>query len=344
MNISSLKNRHLLSRKEPNAKGVTYLFPIQSKTFHTVYSGKDVVVQARTGTGKTFSFGIPLVERLSEDQQPLARGRAPTDGIDFLVGTPGRIRDLVQNYRLDLTVLKHVVLDEVDMMFDMGFSEQVEEILSVRYKPDPEENPQTLLFSATCPDWMYNVAKKYMRQQYEKVDLVGHRSQKAAITVEHLAIECNRSQKAAVLGDIVQVYSGSHGKTIIFCDSKLQAHELSTNCGSLKQGVCFDVRSENLLSMQESWSDTRRWQFTITIELPAIQESEKSFDGGTEVLEEEGGDLLTEEIIPEIHRAEEEEEDDKAEVEDLEGAVSGSKHPNFFNTPPCSYIFLLKVT
>nr|AAI08449.1 LOC398188 protein [Xenopus laevis] len=267
--------------KNLQAKGVTYLFPIQSKTFHTVYSGKDVVVQARTGTGKTFSFGIPLVERLSEDQQPLARGRAPRviiltptrelaiqitnelrsmtkklkvacfyggtpyqqqvfaikDGIDFLVGTPGRIRDLVQNYRLDLTVLKHVVLDEVDMMFDMGFSEQVEEILSVRYKPDPEENPQTLLFSATCPDWMYNVAKKYMRKQYEKVDLVGHRSQKAAITVEHLAIECNRSQKAAVLGDIVQVYSGSHGKTIIFCDSKLQAHELSTNCGSLKQSA-----------------------------------------------------------------------------------------------------------
>ncbi|KAE8590894.1 hypothetical protein XENTR_v10018244 [Xenopus tropicalis] len=267
--------------KNLQAKGVSYLFPIQSKTFHTAYSGKDVVVQARTGTGKTFSFAIPLVERLNEDQQPLARGRAPRviiltptrelaiqitneirsitkklkvccfyggtpyqqqvfsikEGFDFLVGTPGRVRDLVQNYRLDLTVLKHVVLDEVDMMFDMGFSEQVEEILSVRYKPDPEENPQTLLFSATCPDWMYNVAKKYMKKQFEKIDLVGHRSQKAAITVEHLAIECTRSQKAAVLGDIVQVYSGSHGKSIIFCDSKLEAHELATNCGSLKQSA-----------------------------------------------------------------------------------------------------------
>ncbi|NP_001082035.1 nucleolar RNA helicase 2-A [Xenopus laevis] len=267
--------------KNLQAKGVSYLFPIQSKTFHTAYSGKDVVVQARTGTGKTFSFAIPLVEKLNEDQQPLARGRAPRviiltptrelaiqitneirsitkklkvscfyggtpyqqqvfaikDGIDFLVGTPGRVRDLVQNYRLDLTTLKHVVLDEVDMMFDMGFSEQVEEILSVRYKADPEENPQTLLFSATCPDWMYNMAKKYMRKQFEKIDLIGHRSQKAATTVEHLAIECTRSQKAAVLGDLVQVYSGSHGKTIIFCDSKLEAHTLATSCGSLKQSA-----------------------------------------------------------------------------------------------------------
>ncbi|XP_040292070.1 nucleolar RNA helicase 2 [Bufo bufo] len=261
------------------AKGVTYLFPIQAKTFHTAYSGKDVVVQARTGTGKTFSFAIPLIEKLIQDKSPLVQGRPPRvliltptrelaiqitnevrsiskklktccfyggspyqqqvfsikTGIDILVGTPGRIRDLIQNYKLNLTVLKHVVLDEVDMMFDMGFSEQVEEILSARYKSDPDDNPQTLLFSATCPDWMYNVAKKYMKKVYEKIDLVGHRSQRAAITVEHLAIECNRYQKPVVLGDVIQVYSGSHGKTIVFCDSKLEAHELSTNCGSLKQ-------------------------------------------------------------------------------------------------------------
>lgn len=261
------------------AKGVSYLFPIQSKTFHTAYSGKDVVVQARTGTGKTLSFAIPVIEKLIQDKTPLMQGRAPRvliltptrelaiqitneirsiskklkiccfyggtpyqqqvssirSGIDILVGTPGRIRDLIQNYKMNLSVLKHVVLDEVDMMFDMGFSEQVEEILAARYTADPKENPQTLLFSATCPDWMYNVAKKYMRAEYEKIDLVGHRSQRAAITVEHLAIECNRYQKTTVLGDVIQVYSGSYGKTIVFCDSKLEAHELSTNCGALKQ-------------------------------------------------------------------------------------------------------------
>uniref|UniRef100_A0A8C5PMA8 RNA helicase n=1 Tax=Leptobrachium leishanense TaxID=445787 RepID=A0A8C5PMA8_9ANUR len=244
------------------AKGVTYLFPIQAKTFH---SGKDVVVQARTGTGKTFSFAIPvrgnrktgiltptreLAIQITNEFRSITKklkiccfyGGTPyqqqvfsiKEDIDVVVGTPGRVRDLIQNYRLDFTTLKHVVLDEVDMMFDMGFAEQVEEILSVRYKSDPTENPQTLLFSATCPDWLYNVSKKYMQKVYEKIDMVGHSSQKAAITVEHLAIECTRAQKSHVLGDI-QVYSGRHGKTIVFCDSKLEAHELATNCGSLKQ-------------------------------------------------------------------------------------------------------------
>jgi superfamily II DNA/RNA helicase len=56
------------------------------------------------------------------------------NGIDILVGTPGRIKDHVQNGKLDLTKLKHVVLDEVDHMLDMGFADQVEEILCVAYK------------------------------------------------------------------------------------------------------------------------------------------------------------------------------------------------------------------
>ena len=59
------------------ARGVTFLFPIQAKTFHHVYSGKDLIAQARTGTGKTFSFAIPLVERLQGELQDRKRGRAP---------------------------------------------------------------------------------------------------------------------------------------------------------------------------------------------------------------------------------------------------------------------------
>ncbi|NIG59467.1 nucleolar RNA helicase 2 [Pontoporia blainvillei] len=59
------------------ARGVTFLFPIQAKTFHHVYSGKDLIAQARTGTGKTFSFAIPLVEKLQGEMQDRKRGRAP---------------------------------------------------------------------------------------------------------------------------------------------------------------------------------------------------------------------------------------------------------------------------
>lgn len=260
------------------ARGVTFLFPIQAKTFHHVYSGKDLIAQARTGTGKTFSFAIPLIEKLQGEMQDRKRGRAPQvlvlaptrelanqvsrdfsditkklavacfyggtpyrgqiermrNGIDILVGTPGRIKDHLQNAKLDLTKLKHVVLDEVDQMLDMGFADQVEEILCVAYKKDSEDNPQTLLFSATCPHWVYNVAKKYMKSTYEQVDLIGKKTQKTAITVEHLAIKCHWTQRAAVIGDVIRVYSGYHGRTIIFCETKKEAQELSQNV-SIKQ-------------------------------------------------------------------------------------------------------------
>uniref|UniRef100_A0A8C3YV94 Nucleolar RNA helicase 2 n=1 Tax=Catagonus wagneri TaxID=51154 RepID=A0A8C3YV94_9CETA len=255
------------------ARGVTFLFPIQAKTFHHVYSGKDLIAQARTGTGKTFSFAIPLIEKLQGELQDRKRGRAPQvlvlaptrelasqvsrdfsditkklavacfyggtpyggqiermrNGIDILVGTPGRIKDHLQNGKLDLTKLKHVVLDEVDQMLDMGFADQVEEILCVAYKKDSEDNPQTLLFSATCPHWVFNVAKKYMKSTYEQVDLIGKKTQKTAITVEHLAIKCHWTQRAAVIGDVIRVYSGYQGRTIIFCETKKEAQELSQN-------------------------------------------------------------------------------------------------------------------
>ena len=94
------------------------------------------------------------------------------------------VKDHLQNGRLDLTKLKPVILDEVDQMLDMGFADQVEEILYVAYKKDSEDNPQTLVFSATCPHQVYNVAKKYMKSTYEQAVLIGKKTQKTAITVE----------------------------------------------------------------------------------------------------------------------------------------------------------------
>uniref|UniRef100_A0A8C2WRL0 RNA helicase n=1 Tax=Cyclopterus lumpus TaxID=8103 RepID=A0A8C2WRL0_CYCLU len=260
------------------ARGATYLFDIQIKTFNSVYDGEDVIAQARTGTGKTFSFAIPLVEKLQTNAGAFTRGRAPKvlvltptrelaiqvakdfkditrklaltcfyggssynpqldairNGIDILVGTPGRIKDHLQNNKLDLSKLEHVVLDEVDQMLDMGFAEQVEEILSSSYEKDSESNPQTLLFSATCPPWVYEVARKYMRPGCKHVDLIGKKTQKAATTVEHLAVACHWSQRAAVIGDVIQVYSGGNGKTIVFCETKKEVNELSMNA-SIKQ-------------------------------------------------------------------------------------------------------------
>uniref|UniRef100_A0AAR2LGH5 RNA helicase n=1 Tax=Pygocentrus nattereri TaxID=42514 RepID=A0AAR2LGH5_PYGNA len=200
------------------ARGVKYLFDIQVKTFNPVYDGKDVIGQARTGTGKTFSFAIPLVEKLQSGPEDKRRGRPPK----VLVLAP--TRELAIQVARDF---KDVTRKLSVVCFYGGTA----------YNPQgAESNPQTLLFSATCPPWVYDVAKKYMRSQYVHVDLIGKKTQKAATTVEHLAITCHWSQRAAVIGDIVQVYSGSHGRTIIFCETKKQAHELSMN-PSIKQNA-----------------------------------------------------------------------------------------------------------
>ncbi|XP_048061983.1 nucleolar RNA helicase 2 [Megalobrama amblycephala] len=253
------------------ARGVSYLFDIQVKTFNPVYEGKDLIGQARTGTGKTFSFAVPLVEKLQSGPEDRRRGRPPKvlvltptrelaiqvtkdfkditrklfvtcfyggssynpqmdairSGIDVLVGTPGRIKDHLQNNKLDLSQLKHVVLDEVDQMLDMGFAEQVEEILSASYNKDAEEKPQTFSSGFRC---------RNTGSQFIHVDLIGKRTQKAATTVEHLAIACHWSQRASVIGDVIQVYSGSHGRTIVFCETKREATELSMNT-SIKQSA-----------------------------------------------------------------------------------------------------------
>uniref|UniRef100_A0A9J7X9T4 RNA helicase n=1 Tax=Cyprinus carpio carpio TaxID=630221 RepID=A0A9J7X9T4_CYPCA len=200
------------------ARGVSYLFDIQVKTFNSVYDGKDVIGQARTGTGKTFSFAVPLVEKLQSGAEDRRRGRAPK----VLVLAP--TRELAIQVAKDF---KDVTRKLSVTCFYGGSS----------YNPQhAEEKPQTLLFSATCPSWVYDVAKKYMRSQFIHVDLIGKKTQKAATTVEHLAIACHWSQRASVIGDVVQVYSGSHGRTIVFCETKREATELSMNA-SIKQSA-----------------------------------------------------------------------------------------------------------
>ncbi|XP_077999152.1 nucleolar RNA helicase 2-like isoform X1 [Glandiceps talaboti] len=252
---------------------VSYLFPIQAKTFDYVHDGFDLIAQARTGTGKTLAFAIPLIEKLQgceprAGRLPKVLVMAPTRelakqvcedfetvgpylssvciyggtaywpqesairrGVDIVVGTPGRILDYVRKKTLNLSQLKHVVLDEVDRMLDMGFAESVEEILGAAYNLDGAEtaNPQTLLFSATLPHWVHQTAKKYMRPDTKQVDLIGQQKLRTATTVTHLAIRCFYKERASAISDVVQVYSGQHGRCMIFCETKKDANELGLN-------------------------------------------------------------------------------------------------------------------
>nr|XP_034313148.1 nucleolar RNA helicase 2 isoform X2 [Crassostrea gigas] len=252
-------------------RNVNYLFPIQYKTFDHVYNGEDVIGQARTGTGKTLSFALPLVEILQKNKTPRIRNcpkviamvptrelakqvsdefesisdglsvacfyggtpyekqiRAIRSGIDVLVGTPGRIKDHIEKGNLDFKGVRHVVLDEVDRMLDMGFAEDVETIISSAYNNGCGENPQTLLFSATLPSWVHDTARKYMnKDKLAKVTLVNSQENRTSTTVQHLAIRSSFWDRPSVIGDVLQVYSGKNGRAIIFNETKKEADNLS---------------------------------------------------------------------------------------------------------------------
>jgi ATP-dependent RNA helicase DeaD len=183
-------------------KMVRYLepTPIQAGVFKQLKAGVDVMGQAQTGTGKTAAFCIPIIDGIEAcppGNDPVALILVPTrelavqvrdealklaygrdvritacyggkplakqitrlrDGVDVVVGTPGRVLDLINRRALSLDSLHWVVLDEADRMLDIGFRPDIEKIL----KQTPSKR-QTLLFSATLPQPVIRLAKKYMK-------------------------------------------------------------------------------------------------------------------------------------------------------------------------------------
>ena len=183
-------------------RGYTDATPVQAAAIAPEAAGRDLVVSAQTGSGKTIAFGIALADRLLGElrgspltEKPLALVIAPTrelalqvsrelgwlyakaglriatcvGGMDarkerhalgsgpaIVVGTPGRLRDHLERGALDLSALIGVVLDEADEMLDMGFREDLEEILDAT-----PETRRTLLFSATMPREIVRLAERY---------------------------------------------------------------------------------------------------------------------------------------------------------------------------------------
>jgi ATP-dependent RNA helicase DeaD len=170
---------------------------IQTGIIPLMLTGADVVGQAQTGTGKTAAFALPILHNFTRQKNPQALILAPTRelalqvadsmieygkhlnvrvlavyggqpygpqigglkrGVDIVVGTPGRLNDLLERKVLDLSGIKTVVLDEADEMLNMGFIEDVETILGMT----PSER-QTALFSATMPPRIRSLANRFMR-------------------------------------------------------------------------------------------------------------------------------------------------------------------------------------
>lgn len=148
------------------------------------------------------------------------------NGVEVVIGTPGRIMDHIKRGTLSFDHLKALILDETDQMLNIGFQEDIEFIIKSIEKQFQEiersrSKMQMILFSATVPRWVDKVARKYMKEDLIFVDLVKEGANKTSETVQHLAMQVPSSQhKLNSIGDLVMVYGGAHSRTIIFTDTK----------------------------------------------------------------------------------------------------------------------------
>ncbi|MGM0508911.1 MAG: DEAD/DEAH box helicase [Fusobacteriota bacterium] len=234
-------------------KGFEEPTAIQKKAIPLLLEGKtDLIGQAQTGTGKTAAFGLPIIEKLkpSKKREVQALILTPTRelanqvseelnslkghknltvfpiyggqsigrqinklerGVDIVVGTPGRLIDLIGRGKLKLDKIKYMILDEADEMLNMGFIDDIEEIL----KATPKERTM-LLFSATMPRAIKNIAKRYMRNY--KVVSVKNKQLTADLT-EQIYFEVPKRDRFEALSRIIDIEDGFYG--IVFCRTKV---------------------------------------------------------------------------------------------------------------------------
>lgn len=158
--------------------------------------------------------------------------RALREGVDIVIGTPGRMKDHLERGKLKLGSLKFRILDEADEMLNMGFVEDIETILGHKDVPD---TVQTLLFSATMPTWVKQIASKFLRQgpSQTTIDLVGNSKAHASSDVRHCAIRFQWANRATVVKDVVSCYGPGDGQVVVFADTKNDASEMSDTLATL---------------------------------------------------------------------------------------------------------------
>nr|WP_285618899.1 DEAD/DEAH box helicase [Actinoallomurus iriomotensis] len=227
-------------------------FPIQSLAVPIGLSGHDIIGQARTGTGKTLAFGIPLLQRIEHGgKKPLALVIVPTrelavqvtgdlnvaggklgtrvlsvyggrayepqiealrEGVEAVVGTPGRLLDLVKQKYLDLSQVSVLVLDEADRMLDLGFLPDIERLV--------ERVParrQTMLFSATMPGEIVALSRRYLTRP-TNVRAESHEESEATPQVAQHVFQAHQMDKPELLARVLQ--ARGRGLTMVFCQTK----------------------------------------------------------------------------------------------------------------------------
>src|SRR3954453_16624555 len=230
--------------------------PIQEQAIPVLMQGRDMIGQAQTGSGKTAAFGLPMIEHVDPDEADVQalvltptrelciqvtqalRAYAQRKGVDvvavfggapirsqqaqlraggqIVVGTVGRVLDLIQRASLILTGCRFVVLDEADEMLDLGFLEDVERILALT-----PNGRQTALFSATMPPPIRGLADRYL---YEPVTVKVKTATLTVDTVEQFAVEVRPVDKADRLVDVLRAERPE--QAIVFTRTKIRCDQL----------------------------------------------------------------------------------------------------------------------
>ena len=237
------------------ARGYEALTPVQTHVTEAEAKDRDLLVSAQTGSGKTVAFGLAMADQLIEDGRlpfatsPLALIVAPTrelalqvsrelgwlygkagariatcvggmdaskerralnQGVQIVVGTPGRLRDHLERGALDLSALRVAVLDEADEMLDMGFRDDLEEILD-----GTPETRRTLLFSATLPKPIVQLAKRYQRDAL-RISTVGEDRGHGDITYQVVTVA-----PADIEGAVINLLRLHEAETaMLFCATR----------------------------------------------------------------------------------------------------------------------------
>ena len=250
--------------------GFTSPFPIQEMVMPIALADGDVIGQAKTGTGKTLAFGIPVIERViapndadwaqlpnqgkpqvlivvptrelcvqvTKDVEELSFNRgirtlavyggrafepqieALNNGVEIVVGTPGRLLDLYRQGQLTLKFVSRVVLDEADEMLDLGFLPDVEKIFT-----STPARQQTMLFSATMPGDIIALARRFMNQPVH-IRTQDNEDEGAVVSrIEQHVIRAHAMDKIEMLARILQ--ADGRGPTIVFCRTKRTAQKTS---------------------------------------------------------------------------------------------------------------------
>ena len=239
-------------------KGYKEPSEVQSKTIPLILQGKDVIVQSKTGTGKTAAFSIPLLQKIGAEPSlmqalvlvptrelalqvhkefaELALGQQVSctpvyggasiniqahelrRGQHVVVATPGRLMDFMRRGSINLGAIKYVVLDEADKMFDMGFRDDIDFILS----KCPRQR-QTMLFSATIPEEIIELTRRHLNPDRIFVNV----SQDSLVLdeVEQFFVRVDPKKRVSTLAEIIR--SRNMAKCLVFCRTQRTAEWLS---------------------------------------------------------------------------------------------------------------------